>query len=72
MVLNIIGLLMLTFFYLTFFYVNRCVIAMLRHALSENLTTQKTVLAYMGEIFRVKLNLPPWYTDQDVGEYLIK
>lgn len=55
-----------------FFYVNRCVIAMLRHALSENLTTQKTVLAYMGEIFRVKLNLPPWYTDQDVGEYLIK
>eukprot|EP00105_Crassostrea_gigas_P025965 XP_011446725.1 PREDICTED: DNA-directed RNA polymerase I subunit RPA2 [Crassostrea gigas] len=49
-----------------------CVIAMLRHALSENLTTQKTVLAYMGEIFRVKLSLPPWYTDQDVGEYLIK
>lgn len=72
MELNIIGLLMVTFHLSFFFHVNRCVIAMLRHALSENLTTQKTVLKYMGEIFRVKLSLPPWYTDQEVGEYLIK
>ncbi|XP_061179833.1 DNA-directed RNA polymerase I subunit RPA2-like [Saccostrea echinata] len=49
-----------------------CIIAMLRHALSENLTTQKTVLKYLGELFRVKLSLPEWYSDEEVGEYMLK
>jgi DNA-directed RNA polymerase I subunit RPA2 len=50
----------------------RCIIAMLRHALSENLTSQKAVLEYIGKLFRVKLDLPEWYSDIDVGEYLLK
>ncbi|XP_056008154.1 DNA-directed RNA polymerase I subunit RPA2-like isoform X2 [Ostrea edulis] len=49
-----------------------CVIAMLRHALSENLTSQKAVLKYIGQLFRVKLRLPEWYSDKLVGEFMLR
>lgn len=45
---------------------------MLRQALQEGLVTQKRVLQYIGECFRVKLKLPEWYTDVEVAKFLIK
>ena len=45
---------------------------MLRQAHAEKLYAQHEVLAQIGARFRVKLDVPPWKTDKQVGEFLLK
>ena len=45
---------------------------MLRQALTEDVTSQSKVLQYIGSKFRVKLSLPEWYSDEEVGQFLIR
>ncbi|KAG9484200.1 hypothetical protein GDO78_009880 [Eleutherodactylus coqui] len=49
-----------------------CVTQMLRVVMDEGCLTQKQVLKYLGERFRVKFNLPDWYTDEQVAEFLLE
>ncbi|XP_037663578.1 DNA-directed RNA polymerase I subunit RPA2 isoform X2 [Choloepus didactylus] len=43
---------------------------MLRIVAEEGCFTQKQVLSYLGERFRVKLSLPEWYPDMQAAEFL--
>uniref|UniRef100_A0AC11ARJ4 RNA polymerase I subunit B n=1 Tax=Ovis aries TaxID=9940 RepID=A0AC11ARJ4_SHEEP len=43
---------------------------MLRIVMEEGCSTQKQVLNYLGERFRVKLNLPDWYPNEQAAEFL--
>jgi hypothetical protein len=43
---------------------------MLRQTHEDGLSSQAAALQYLGKTFRVKLNLPVWYTDAAVGELL--
>ncbi|KAJ1154285.1 hypothetical protein NDU88_007038 [Pleurodeles waltl] len=52
------------------FYKN-CISQMLRMVMEERCTNQKQVLSYLGERFRVKLNLPDWYTEEQAAEFLL-
>ena len=45
---------------------------MLRQVMTEGLNTQASILRYIGQRFRVKLPLPEFYTDEEVGHYLFK
>ena len=45
---------------------------MLREALAEGLSTRTQVLDYIGEKFRVKVNLPPWKSSADITQFLLK
>lgn len=49
-----------------------CVSEMLRVVLEEGCSTRSEVLNYLGERFRVKVNLPEWYTNEQCAEYLLK
>ncbi|XP_077978209.1 DNA-directed RNA polymerase I subunit RPA2-like [Glandiceps talaboti] len=49
-----------------------CIKGMLRQAQNQGLTSQKTILRYLGENFRIKLGLPEWYTDVQIGKFLLK
>uniref|UniRef100_A0A2C9JZV8 DNA-directed RNA polymerase subunit beta n=1 Tax=Biomphalaria glabrata TaxID=6526 RepID=A0A2C9JZV8_BIOGL len=49
-----------------------CVTFMLRQIMSEGLNSRSSVLSFIGQRFRVKLQLPDWYTDEEVGKYLLK
>ncbi|KAG8123141.1 hypothetical protein E2320_018613 [Naja naja] len=51
------------------FYKN-CVSQMLRLVTEDGCVTQKQVLIFLGQHFRVKLNLPDWYSNERVGEFL--
>uniref|UniRef100_A0A670Y9P1 DNA-directed RNA polymerase n=1 Tax=Pseudonaja textilis TaxID=8673 RepID=A0A670Y9P1_PSETE len=53
------------------FYKN-CVSQMLRLVTEDGCVTQKQVLIFLGQHFRVKLNLPDWYSNERVGEFLFK
>ncbi|KAG8444046.1 hypothetical protein GDO86_009295 [Hymenochirus boettgeri] len=48
-----------------------CMTQMLRAVVEEGCTSQKQVHKYLGERFRVKFNLPDWYTDEQAAEFLI-
>ncbi|CAG5129269.1 unnamed protein product, partial [Candidula unifasciata] len=48
------------------------VIYMLRQVMSEGLISQMSVLQYIGQKFRVKMSLPDWYTNEDVGRALFR
>ncbi|XP_025782900.1 DNA-directed RNA polymerase I subunit RPA2 isoform X2 [Puma concolor] len=43
---------------------------MLRIVTEEGCSTQKQVLNYLGECFRVKLSLPDWYPNEQAAEFL--
>ncbi|XP_023573130.1 DNA-directed RNA polymerase I subunit RPA2 [Octodon degus] len=43
---------------------------MLRIVMEEGCSTQKQVLNYLGECFRVKLSLPDWYSNEQASEFL--
>lgn len=45
---------------------------MLRQLQDANLYTKNDVLNYIGSRFRIKLNLPEWYTDTECAQYLFK
>ncbi|XP_066467946.1 DNA-directed RNA polymerase I subunit RPA2 [Tiliqua scincoides] len=51
------------------FYKN-CISQMLRLVTENSCMTQKQVLNFLGQRFRVKLNVPEWYTSEQVGEFL--
>uniref|UniRef100_A0A6Q2WY42 DNA-directed RNA polymerase subunit beta n=1 Tax=Esox lucius TaxID=8010 RepID=A0A6Q2WY42_ESOLU len=48
-----------------------CVSEMLRIVMEEGCTTRRKVLSYLGERFRVKMNLPEWYTHEQCANYLL-
>uniref|UniRef100_A0A669CJU9 DNA-directed RNA polymerase subunit beta n=1 Tax=Oreochromis niloticus TaxID=8128 RepID=A0A669CJU9_ORENI len=48
-----------------------CVSEMLRIVTEENCTTRSKVLNYLGERFRVKMNLPEWYTNEQCANFLL-
>ncbi|XP_061743859.1 DNA-directed RNA polymerase I subunit RPA2 isoform X2 [Nerophis ophidion] len=48
-----------------------CVSEMLRMVSEAHCTTRAKVLAYLGERFRVKMNLPEWYTNEECADYLL-
>lgn len=45
---------------------------MLRSALDDGLTSQTSVLKFIGERFRAKVELPPWTSDEDVARNLLR
>ncbi|XP_071484043.1 DNA-directed RNA polymerase I subunit RPA2-like [Diadema antillarum] len=49
-----------------------CVTGMLRHIQTLNLSTQQAALQYIGQLFRVKLYLPPWYSEEQVAKFLLQ
>ncbi|CAF1160251.1 unnamed protein product, partial [Brachionus calyciflorus] len=49
-----------------------CVKFMLRQLQEENILTKNYCLNYIGGRFRVKLNLPKWYTDVERAQHLLK
>ncbi|XP_034079920.1 DNA-directed RNA polymerase I subunit RPA2 isoform X2 [Gymnodraco acuticeps] len=48
-----------------------CASEMLRMVMEEGCTTRSKVLNYLGERFRVKMNLPEWYTNDQCANYLL-
>lgn len=51
----------------------RSIVTMLRELSEKDLFTQSDVLKMIGSKFRVKMTeLPPWYTDTQVADYLLK
>ncbi|XP_037533679.1 DNA-directed RNA polymerase I subunit RPA2 [Nematolebias whitei] len=48
-----------------------CVSEMLRLVAEEGCTTRSKVLEYLGEHFRIKLNLPEWYTNEQCASVLL-
>ncbi|XP_023281560.1 DNA-directed RNA polymerase I subunit RPA2 [Seriola lalandi dorsalis] len=49
-----------------------CVSEMLRIVTEESCTTRSKVLNYLGERFRVKMNLPEWYTNEQCANFLLE
>ncbi|XP_066552524.1 DNA-directed RNA polymerase I subunit RPA2 [Amia ocellicauda] len=49
-----------------------CVSEMLRMVMEEGCTTRMQVLNYLGERFRVKMQLPEWYSNQQCAEFLLE
>uniref|UniRef100_A0A8D0HDK0 DNA-directed RNA polymerase subunit beta n=1 Tax=Sphenodon punctatus TaxID=8508 RepID=A0A8D0HDK0_SPHPU len=47
-----------------------CISQMLRMVMEDGCVTQKQVLDYLGKSFRVKLNLPEWYSNEQAAELL--
>ncbi|XP_047459799.1 DNA-directed RNA polymerase I subunit RPA2 [Mugil cephalus] len=48
-----------------------CASEMLRMVMEEGCTTRSKVLNYLGERFRVKMNLPEWYTNEQCANILL-
>uniref|UniRef100_A0A4W4EDY0 DNA-directed RNA polymerase subunit beta n=1 Tax=Electrophorus electricus TaxID=8005 RepID=A0A4W4EDY0_ELEEL len=48
-----------------------CVAEMLRLVMEEGCISKEKVLNYLGERFRVKLNLPDWYTHEQCAKFLL-
>ncbi|CAH3030121.1 unnamed protein product [Porites evermanni] len=53
-------------------FLKDCIASMLRTAQSEGASTQKAILNYIGERFKVKMGLPEWYTNDAVAQYLVQ
>lgn len=45
---------------------------MLRIVAEEGCITRSKVLNYLGERFRVKMNLPEWYTNEQCANFLLE
>ncbi|KAM4591755.1 DNA-directed RNA polymerase I subunit RPA2 [Odontesthes bonariensis] len=48
-----------------------CASEMLRVVMEEGCTTRSQVLKFLGDRFRVKLNLPEWYTSEQCAHFLL-
>uniref|UniRef100_A0A671KNK8 DNA-directed RNA polymerase subunit beta n=1 Tax=Sinocyclocheilus anshuiensis TaxID=1608454 RepID=A0A671KNK8_9TELE len=48
-----------------------CVSEMLRMVMEQDCMTKAKVLSYLGERFRVKLNLPDWFTHEQCAHFLL-
>ncbi len=53
-------------------FMEGCAKYMLRQMQEENIFTRTDVLNYIGSRFRIKLQLPDWYTDVECANYLFK
>lgn len=53
------------------FYMN-CVTEMMRAVVDAGCLTQENVLEYLGKSFRIKLNLPEWYSDEQAADFILK
>lgn len=53
------------------FYVN-CVTEMMRAVVDAGCLTQENVLEYLGKSFRIKLNLPEWYSNEQAADFILK
>ena len=53
-------------------YYQSCIVNMLRLVQNEGLLNQQHVKQYIGERFRIKVNLPHWYTDEQVTDFVLK
>lgn len=49
-----------------------CVTEMLRAVADAGCYTQQNVLEYLGKSFRVKLNLPEWYSNEQAADLIFK
>lgn len=49
-----------------------CASEMLRVVMEEGCSTRSKVLNYLGERFRVKMNLPEWYTNEQCANLLLE
>lgn len=49
-----------------------CTSDMLRIVMEEGCVTRHQVLGYLGERFRVKMNLPEWYTNEQCANFLLE
>ncbi len=45
---------------------------MLRMVMDQGCMTKVKVLNYLGERFRVKLNLPDWFTHEQCAHFLLE
>lgn len=52
--------------------VNRCVLAMLRFTQSEGVLTRGDALQFIGQRFRIKMELPQWTSNEAVTMQLLK
>ncbi|XP_010175197.1 DNA-directed RNA polymerase I subunit RPA2-like, partial [Antrostomus carolinensis] len=52
------------------FYVN-CITEMMRAVVDAGCFTQQNVLEYLGKSFRIKLNLPEWYSNEQAADFLL-
>ncbi|KFM66880.1 DNA-directed RNA polymerase I subunit RPA2, partial [Stegodyphus mimosarum] len=48
-----------------------CIVNMLRQLNSKKILVREQALNYLGEMFRVKLGLPAWYSSTEVAKFLI-
>lgn len=53
-------------------YYKSCIANMLRLVQQESLFCQQHVKQYIGQRFRVKCDLPSWYSDEDITDFLLK
>lgn len=53
-------------------FYKKCVTEMLRLVMEEGCITRSKVLSFLGERFRVKMNLPEWYTNEQCAHILLE
>lgn len=53
-------------------FYKKCVTEMLRLVMEEGCITQSQVLNFLGGRFRVKMNLPEWYTNEQCAHILLE
>lgn len=49
-----------------------CISEILRMVMDQGCTTKAKVLSYLGERFRVKLDLPEWFTHEQCAQFLLE
>ncbi|KAI6659718.1 hypothetical protein LOD99_10708 [Oopsacas minuta] len=52
-------------------FLEACIISMLRTSLEKGLSTQCDFLNYLGKIYRIKMEVPEWYSDIVVGRLFL-
>jgi len=45
---------------------------MMRAVVDAGCFTQQNVLEYLGKSFRIKLNLPEWYSNEQAADFILK
>lgn len=53
-------------------FMEGCAKFMLRQLQEEDIVTRNDALNYIGSRFRIKLNLPDWYSDVECAQHLFK
>ena len=45
---------------------------MLRFSQSEGIISHRDIVKHIGVRFRIKSDLPEWYTDEEIANYLLR